>query len=430
MLAVPTIAQGDKMLTQSEPAEIPPIGRIGGKARGVWGSAYEHNFRLQAHPDRIAAMRKCLTYGPVAIGLDAWLGIMHQPTWTCEPADESPEAAAYAEHLALCLGIGRQSPIGVSWPAKLEELLGACHYGFGVWETIPKAVDGVYYTQLLYRDQASIAQWIVDTSDRLVAFEQVPVSGLGYGVPIPMSQALHIVWRPVSADDYTGVGMLRAVEPIYRENVALQQLATVAAQRWAVGTPTGTLDPEIAEKFGINTPELMASELAKLRNTLKGYASHEQANLLYLPWVKIDQFGGDISQLPAIDTMIDARDRRILTVWLQQWLMLGSANAGGSYSLGDIQVKAAREHAAGVLTWLCRSLDTFIERAIRWQFGPVSSGKMPRLRFDGLSSETFVEKLADLPSLVTAGLLVPDATAQDSVRRALELPPSPTLIGG
>lgn len=424
MLGVPTIKDGDALVDDQERPEA-PIGRTGGKARGTWGSAYEHNRRLANHPERIAAMRQCLTYGPCVTGLDAWLGVMHQPTWSVEPADESPEALAYADHIALCLGIGRVSPIGCVWPAKLEELLTACLYGFGVWETIPREVDGVFYTDLQYRDPGSIAQFVVDESDRLVAVEQIPLSGVGVGQPIPMSQALHLVWRPVSSDDYTGVGMLRAVEPIYRENVMIQQLAAVAAQKWAVGMPTATLDPELCSRYGIDTPEQMQQELIKARRDLKKLTSHEQGHLMYLPWIKIGTFGGDITQLSTIDAMIDSRDRRILTVWLQQWLMLGSANAGGSYSLGETHVKAARDHAAGVLTWAARSIDRFIERAIRWQFGLAPAVKLPRLRFDGLSSEVFVDKLAMLPSLVTAGLVDADDTSKDAIRRALELPAIP-----
>ena len=419
MYGVPSPAMGNRLL--EDPQDPPPErGRVGGNSRGQWGSAYEHNRRLQAHRDRITAMRRCNTYGPVAIGLDAWLGVMHQPTWSCEPGDDSPAAQVYADHLAACLGIGRHSPLGVNWAAKLEELLTACLYGFGLWETIPENIDGVWYTRLLYRDPASISHWVVDESDRLVAAEQVPLQGFGTGVVIPMSQLLHIVWRPVSADDYTGVGMLRAVEPLYNDAVTLQQLAIVAAQRWAVGTPTVTLDEEMAARYGMDTPELMAAELAKAKSTVKGYTSHEQAHITHLPWVKLGDYGGDISQLPAIDGMIDARDRRILTVWLQQWLMLGSANAGGSYSLGDAQVRAGRDHAGGVLSWLCQALQTYIARAVRWQFGPVQNSQLPRLRFDGLASEAFVEKLTALPSLVSAGLLVVDDTVTTDIRRALE----------
>ena len=168
------------------------------------------------------------------------------------------------------------------------------------------------------------------------------------------------------------------------------------------------------------TPEQVQTEINDAQLMLKAYTSSEQAYLILPSFLEIDTFGGDISAPQALDSMIDSRDRRMLTVFLQQWLMLGSANAGGSYSLGETHVRAGEEHAAQTLTRLCRNMSSYIERAVKWQFGDVSRLKLPAITFDGLNSETFVQKLEALTGLVSSGILTPDDKMEDDVRRALE----------
>lgn len=399
-------------------------GVAGGMAAWAHGAAYEHNPRIKAHAARCAAFRKALTCGPVISAREIWRNLVHVPTYIVEPADESPQARQYADHIDKCLGIGAVSPIGTKWSAKLDELLTYEDYGFGLWETVPVQVGGVWYTPMAYRDPASIYQWVMDEAGTLCAAEQMPVAGYSGIRVIPMSQAFHMVARPQSADDFSGVGLLRPVEPYYAQWVALNQLALVAAQRWAVPTPQGRINASIAREFGVNTDE--AWELAQrtaLATVLEDYTAAERAYMVPAAWVELSAYGGDIANLPVIDAMIDSRERRMSSVYSSQWLMLGTTGSGGTQSLSTVQVEAQRDNVASVIDRVLSNLTPFIRRAIRWQFGEsVPDELMPRIRADGLASEAFVDALAQIPGLVTADAVRPDDGIRDAIRRALELP--------
>lgn len=401
---------------------------INGGPQTGYVNAYEHNKRLQNNRTAIESYRKVLTSPAVYTGVDAWMGLMQSATFRVEAANESPEAEAYANHIGACLGLGQAPALGIPWEVRLESLLMSCLYGFSVYELVCKQINGVWYTDMQSRDQASIAAFVLDEKEQLVGIEQAPVYGWSSSISmIPASRLLHIVHRPRGDTDYYGLGMLRACEPEYRDRVALSQSAISGAQRWALPTPVMQPDYALAQQMGL-TPEQIASEIADAILVMKSYTGAERSYMFLPSWIKIDTFGGDVASPEKIDMMIDARDRRMLTTFLQQSLMLGSANAGGSYSLGETHVKMAEEHAASTLTRLSRQLSSYIARAIEWNFGSYDRTNLPTIRFDGLNSETFIQKLEVLSGLVSSGLLDKDQELKSELRRALEFKSeAPTL---
>ena len=421
-----TEAESRQLLDTTERPEV-AMGAVGGPSQG-YGNAFEHNKRLQNNLTAIQSMRKVLSSPAVYVGADAWLALMQSPTWRIKPGDDSPQSQKHVDHLGANLGIGQPPALAVPWAVRLESLLSSVLYGFGVWELVCRKVEGVWYTDMQSRDQASLSTFITGPNDELVAIEQTALSGWTRRVAqIPASRLLHIVHRPRGDNDFHGMGTLRACEPEYGDRVKLSGLAISGAQRWALPTPVCKPNQEMARQMGI-TPEQMKVEISDAEAMLSKYTSSEQAYLILPPWIEIVTFGGDVTAPQAIDAMIDARDRRMLTVFLQQHLMLGSANAGGTYSMAETHVKAAQEHAAQTLTRLCRQLSSFIQRCIQWQFGDVPRATLPTIEFDGLNSETFVQNLAALASLVTVGLLTPDDGLEDELRRALEFQTERTSV--
>jgi hypothetical protein len=218
--------------------------------------------------------------------------------------------------------------------------------------------------------------------------------------------------------------LLRPVEPYYAQWVALNQLALVAAQRWAVPTPTGRVNVAIAREFGINPDETWElAQRTSIAATLQDYVSAERAYMAPAAWVELDTFGDDIANLSTIEAMIDARERRMSSVYSSQWMMLGTTGSGGTQALSTVQVEAQRDNVSAVIDRLLGNLAPFISRAVRWQFGEsVPSELMPHIRADGLASEAFVEALTSIPALVTADAMRPDDGLRDAIRRALEFP--------
>lgn len=399
-----------------------PMGTVGGKI-GT-GAVYEAARRYQAHPDRVLAMRSALVCPPVYVALGMWRDLMRVPTPRVEPgrvddAEPSANAVAYAEHVKACLGIGGSSPAGVRWSSLWGELLGAVEYGYGVWETVAEEHGSEWYTLLKYRDPASVAWWVLGEDEELAGCVQQPLSGFGRGVTIPASQLFRLTWRPVSRSDYSGIGILRPAATLAVDHAAAAQLRIVGVQRFAVGTPVAKVDAETAARLG---PQAKADADA-IETALSEYTSSDRAYLIPPPGWDVSIFGADYD-VSRINAVLADIARSIYELVAMQWMLLGSGEGGGSYSLGETQVAASRQSAQAVCDWLAEEVSAgFIPRAIKWRFGDVDPRELPRLHFDGLASEAFVAHLDKLAALHQSGLLQIGPESRAKLHAALELAP-------
>lgn len=400
----------------------------GQSSRNPYGAAYEHNRRLASHADRAARERESLTHWSVAAVYDAVAGLCRIPTWKMRPADEdSPRAVRNADHAAACLGLGdTPSPIDTVWQTKLGEWTLAKFLGFGLWELVCERVGGVWYTHMEARDQGSITGWVVDARGRLVAADQQATWG-GI-VTIPAGQFLHFVAGAVAADDYSGRGLARCIEPQYRDVVALQQASIAGARRFSVPSIDITIDVEKAERAGVQVTESwINAELAKWYPTGSAYLAHERGVVARPPWIIIGTVGADAKYQPEqIEIAIDARDRRILSPGMAHWMMFAAPGSGGTYNLTEQVIEAAHDKAQAECEDWCGVMAQFAKRAVRWQYGEQEPDElMPKLTADGLSSEAFVEwiKSGQFATLVQCDAIRMDDGLRDAVRRAGEAPP-------
>ena len=394
------------------------VGVPGGLAAGI-GAVYEHSTSRRAHPERMAKFRAAKAAAPVYLATQLWANTLRLATPSIEAASDSPEDEALAEHVRANLGIGVVSPCGVRWPELLTEWLGAVEYGFALHELYCVEVDGRWYTIPEARDPASINRWLWGPRDEWVGAVQMPRERvLGSGAVLPAGRCMRLTWRPESRTDASGMGYLRPMEPLAADYQILSALRIVAAQRWAVPTPTAQLSGEDEARKG----SAAADDAAALETMLAAYASGDRAYLVLPSGWTLASYGGEF-RLSDIEASIDATARRLMEVLLQQYLMLGSANAGGSYSASETQLSVMRGAAQGVLEWLADEVSAqFIPRCIEWAFGPTPPARLPRLRFDGLSSEVFMSHLAALPQLVASRVLPLTKELQSAVGRALEVP--------
>lgn len=394
-----------------------PIGVVGGTVSGV-GAVHEPARKLRAHPERMRAFRAAKVTAPVYLTSSLWANTMRLATPSVEAADDSPQAEEYAQHIRECLGVGTVSPVGVRWPEVFAEWLGAVEYGFSVHELVCVEAGGRWYTVPEYRDQASIAWWLWDERDRFAGAVQQPRDTGAGSVVLPAGRMLRLTWRPDGRTDASGMGYLRPMEPLAADYQILSALRIVAAQRWSVPTPVASISSEEEARKASAAVE----DADALEDMLAKYASGDRAHIVLPSGWTLSTYGGEFD-VARIDATIDATARRIMEVLMQQYLMLGSANAGGSYSASETQMEAARLAAQGVLEWLAESLSSdYIPRAIKWAFGDVPAAMIPRFRFDGLSSEVFMKHLAALPGLVASRILPMTRELQDAVGRALEVP--------
>ena len=394
-----------------------PMGVGGGYVTGL-GAVYEPATAKRAHPERMKLFRAAKVAAPVYLSSQMWANTLRLATPSIEAADDSPEAEAYAEHVRSNLGIDTVSPVGVRWSEVFAEMLGAVEYGFSLHEMVCVESGGRWYTVLEHRDQASVSHWLWSARDEWVGAVQQPRDRFTGGITLPAGRLLRLTWCPESRTDASGMGYLRPMEPLAADYQLLSALRAVAAQRWAVPTPIATISAEDEARKGQDA----RTDAEDLQVMLAAYASGDRAHIVLPSGWTLSSYGGEF-RLSDIEASIDSTARRIMEVLLQQYLMLGSANAGGSYSASETQLSAMRGAAQGVLEWLAEQVSAlYIPRCIEWAFGDVDPVKLPRLRFDGLSSEVFMSHLAALPGLVASRVVPLTRELQEAVGRALEVP--------
>lgn len=294
-----------------------------------------------------------------------------------------------------------------------------------MWELTTYDADGVTWTCLEWRAPESIDQWVFDRADRLVAVHQAPDRWGVRPVALPAEYLLHMAYDPRGFAP-EGNGVMRAVEPLVRDLLRLENVVPVAAQRWAIPTPTIGFD---AETYLRLVPEGdVAAEQARWEDIAKAYCGGERAYFVRPPWITLETYGGSATFTPdGVEVCIDRRYRRVLMQYLAQHLMLGVE--GGSYSLGQVHAGLQAQRAVNDLQWVCDGLATVIPRMLAWQFGDVDRARLPILRFDGIRSALWTERINELVSAIAAGLMTPTDDDEAEFRRALELLQLPDGVG-
>lgn len=421
---------------------------------------YEHNRRLDAPSRAMQEYRKAARTVTAATGWDVCRGTALSARWSVKAASDTPQAQAYAEHVRANLGIGRRSSqMGISWDAFLRQLLASRLYGYGLWELIcVQGQDGSWYTRPLYIDQATVSQWIVDDWRALVAVQQSAVwSSSSSWAPLPISRLLYLGWD-VEGTAFEGLGLLRLVEPLTRDQTATLQALAAAVVRGANGTPDVVLDKELWRRLNPQADESKdwAKEVETWRKLLKSYSGFEVSYFVREAWAALGSYDGGGLDGAAFNAVLQLYNLLILLPFGAQHLVLGSAGTGGSRAVGQVHADAQMQQAGAICEGIRGGLNQdLIPRCIRWQFGQdAADDDLPTVEYSGLRAPLWTEHLDKLPTLTQAGWLSPtDARGQElatgmgfeteepprSVRDRLqgtaarppaESPPGPTVIRG
>lgn len=401
-----------------------PVGSSGKPLQGGQVYGFEHNRRLQTPQKAMEAYRRAERTPGVVSGWGCARSLALSARWDVEAADDSLEARAYAEHVRRNLGIGGvRSALGRSWETLLAEFLAPQLRGFGWWELVTQDVqDGetgavTRYTSPLWRDPASVYQWLVDDSERLVGIVQ-RADWLRGSVEVPMSQVLYLS-RDAEGTNFEGMGIIRPVEPWTRDQTTTAQAMMAAVQRWSVGTPDVALDRELWNRAHPGKTDAdFNTERDAWTRIMREYMAYERNYIVRGSWVTIGQFGGMAAESAAsFETVINLQQRFILTAFLAQFLMLGASGSGGSYSLGQTHADVAQQAAENMLESVRDGLNTsLVPRMVRWQFGAdVRDHRLPVLTFSGLRAPLWVDLLDKLPAVFSGLGLTPQTEIEAEV---------------
>ena len=397
----------------------------------------EGNRRLVLVSDRIAAYRLAMRTAPCAVGAQALLGLATQATWSVTSAPDSPRSEQAAEVVRRVLGLGGYAPPVIewegrvlslpSWEARVRQLLGGALYGFALAEMVAYPYQGVTYVDLEPRDQSSVRQWVYQ-GPRLVAVEQWRREAGGLSLTgssrIPYERLVHLVY-PSPAEGVEGVGILRHVEPLASDYRTAANLRIALAKRYAMPVPTIVIDEDAMARARGSMPSDAEYETVKstLLDIVRRWTSHEDAALVLPSWASVDFAGASaMGTSGSLGEVVASLEREILQAFYVQHLSMGSASSSGAYATAQTHAELAAQMAGDLCQWLAEGLQCYVHAIVAANIGAVPLDEMPRLTYAGIRAATWTSQVADVVSLISAGILTATPEDERAAREALELP--------
>ena len=288
----------------------------------------------------------------VAASVRYFLNVIARPAWSCEPADDSPEAKKYAEFVEDVMLDGIHTP----WSRVVRRAGTYRFHGFHISEwTALRLKDGDHAGRIGFRDiearpQWTIWRWEVDERGTVIGcWQRDPLTGRELG--LPRTKIMYLVDDTLT-DNPEGMGLLRhCVEPAERLKEYLEQEA-IGFLRDLRGIPVGRAPiDELANavKAGAITQLQMDDALAGLKDFVtlekKGrntsiivnsapYISKTDSGLMIANSKKwdVDLINARGISLAEAGKAIDRINYELARILSCEHLLLGSTSSG-SYSL-------------------------------------------------------------------------------------------------
>jgi hypothetical protein len=212
----------------------------------------------------------------------------------------------------------------------------------------------------------------------------------------------------------TGRSIFRSAYKAWWYKDKLERIASIAAERGAVGIPVG-------EQTG-DDDDLAAD----IESILQGVRASEEAFVREIAGrfkFRMEGLTGDrVDVIPILESF----KRSIYVSVLADFLALGTADAGGSWALSrdksSFFVMALRSILNMVEDTYARYLITPWARA---NWGDVPTKSLPKVTHGALNTRNVAEWFTALTSAVKDGVLFPDPQMQAMARKILEIPELP-----
>lgn len=359
--------------------------------------------------------------------------LMRQSEFHIEPAGDTEKDKEAAEFVESCL-----DDMDRTWADTLSEILSFMTYGWSYHEIVYKRRIGktkspvtnskyndglIGWRGLPIRSQDTLYGWVYkDESDELIALDQVPPPYFEHCI-IPIEKALHFRTRS-RKDNPEGRSILRTAYRAYYFKKRLEEIEGYGMERDLAGFPVLYAPPDLPV-WDKDDPD-MVSTLARAETIVSSIRRDAREGLV-LPggengW-KIELISSGSRRQFDTNAIIDRYDKRIATSVLADFVMLGQQQVG-SFALADSKTKI---FAMAIGTYLDTICEVFNNQAI------------PRLidlngdHFKGITDYPYMEhgdiedtdmtQFADyITKLVGAGVLMPDESIEDEIRRVGGLP--------
>lgn len=347
----------------------------------------------------------------VAMLLNAIVNPIRSANWSIQPPKDNEQGELHAEFIEANL------KEMIDWPTFMQEVFTLLPFGFSVFEPIhcvvfdhPKFGTFNGLKALAFRGQKTIERWHLEKQTGfLKGVDQYVYSDIGSNVFIP-GEFLLVFTNQKEGDNYEGISMLRPMYgPWFRKNL-YQKLAAIGIEKYAVGTPIGTVPS------GKETSE----DFAAFKAVLSAYVSHESSYI-----IKPEGWGIEIQKgefdADKIKEMILLENSEMVNSVVANFLLLGTGGNGGAYSLGtdlsDFFLSGIQGYADLVCGIINRKL---IPDLIKMNFGQQES--YPTIGCTGINDKAGKEFAEIVTTLIDKKAIKADSPLEKFLREQYKLP--------
>ncbi|MBM4492606.1 DUF935 family protein [Rhodococcus hoagii] len=342
--------------------------------------------------------------------------------WRLDPAGADPEVVAnIGEQLGLPI-VGAEGEAAkprrqrrFSWREHLRMALLALPFGAMYFEQVVEfdpETRTYRLRKLAPRMPATLADIHVARDGGLVGIEQRPpaatwtIRAADAGrIIIPVDRLVAYVHER-EGSNWGGESILRAAYKNWMLKDRLLKLEALTIERNGMGVPVYT-NPEGAS----------AEDIEKGRRMANAYRAGDGSGASIVHGSDLTM-KGVTGQLPDPRPAIDYHDAQIGRVALAHFLNLDGQ--GGSYALASTQADLFTTAVKSVAEMVRDAANRYIvEDLVDWNFGETVAA--PQIVFDEIS-ESSLSIANALRTLVDAGVIIPDRSLEEQVRRWLDLP--------
>lgn len=359
--------------------------------------------------------------------------LMRQCEFHVEPGGDTEKDKEAAEFVESCM-----DDMERTWADTLSEILSFLTYGWSYHEIVykrrvgrtgspitnSKHSDGLIgWRKLPIRSQDTLYGWkYKDMTDELEALDQVPPPYFEHCI-IPVEKALHFRTRS-RKDNPEGRSILRTAYRAYYFKKRLEEIEGYGMERDLAGFPV-LYAPADFPIWDENDPEMSAA-LARAEAIVSSIRRDAKEGLV-LPggengW-KLELISSGSRRQFDTNAVIDRYDKRIATSVLADFVMLGQQQVG-SFALADNKTKIFAMAIGTYLDTICEVFNIQgIPRLIDIN-GDHFKGitDYPKMVHGDIEDKDIAQFAAYVKEMVGAGIIQPDESLEEEVRRVGGLP--------
>lgn len=353
-----------------------------------------------------------------------WLPLISAEWEVKPPIENDKQLADITERVKQNLFYG----LNVSWSQLLYNILLHLPYGFYpfelVWKNPAEEKPGenelqIQLKKLAPRHPKTIKKWYKDENGGLQELEQWTYVDKGGStsyltIKIPIDKLILFV-NEQDGDNYEGVSILRPGFRHWYMNDKLYTIASIGAEKFAVGTPIITFDPDYWSSL---SDDEQTNQLTLADDIIKNYRVHEYAGVKVPPGMNFSVIPGNFNYA-SIENFILHNDIKICQSVLASFLTLGE-KAIGSYALSKDQSDFFLMSLKAVGKNICDTINThLIPKMVNYNYDNIT--QYPKLSFT-LENFDINNLITSIRNAVLGKILTPSKGIEEEIRRLLSLP--------